>query len=146
MKKADGRVSSLDMLIRNDSAMIQNTSPRAEDQGTKSRGGRKYLLLLLLVVLVWTGVFVYIRGFRAAPRDDSPAVSKVAQRAGDGIDDGESRGVNQKGKRSSVAPHAKVQGGEGQKDTQVILHDKAGDTSRRKGPVNLGTSLELITN
>jgi len=146
MKKADGRVSSLDLLIKRDPPMGQHAGPEPAAGRRPGRGNRKYLLLLLLALLVWTGVFVYIRGTGpVSPDTGHHAGGQITHGSDANTDDVEGRNGGDHKKHGAATPHVKVRETKAHGGTQVILHDKDGDSSGRKGPVNLGTSIELIT-
>ncbi len=147
MKKGEGRTSSLDNLIRKEPPLSVPSRPIRE----RKRDYKKIILLLVLAMLFWTGIFVYISGSRTAVRNTGVQGEKMENPSDTDANDvktGEGESAHKKIRIKATerigAPAEKTGADAEKSETEVIIHDRDVNMPGRKGPINLGTSIELV--
>jgi hypothetical protein len=130
MKKNDGRVSSLDNLIMSGQPRQHLPAEKASDY--RERKKRKFIIFFLLFIAFWGIVFMTTRTLYLSFQSDVNRLSHEKTAIADDAQDDENNKNNKK-------LHRRKTKNEG---VEVILHDK--DLNKKKGPVDLGTTLEIV--
>ena len=135
MRKSDGRVSSLDALI-NTGAATQGQERKTPDKRFK-KSRKKYLFFIALILFCSLICYITSRIIRTSGNADSLPKQSLNYKSREGSN--ENRSNTPKLQTMETVRVVK-------KRTPVVVieHKGAEHSGDRKGPVNFGTSLEIV--